>query len=176
MNVEYTCQFWNCDKRIQPNHFLGGQHFNLLLDGFIDVCPNCRRFKHIGWELCLDCNKGHPVSQQTPSKHTVEHSEQWRKADEAASRFFVYILKLDDGSFYVGHTRELRERLSEHRDGKVISTAGRNPKLQFWRILHNRETASLAEVELKKWVDSNPRQIRRMILDFQDLIREVELE
>jgi predicted GIY-YIG superfamily endonuclease len=106
----------------------------------------------------------------------LEHSDAWAKGDKGAERFFVYILKLEDGDFYVGQTRELRERLSEHRDQKASSTARRNPKLQYFEILPTREAAELREAELKKLRDSNPRQIRRMIISFHDLIREVQLE
>jgi len=88
----------------------------------------------------------------------------------------VYILKLDNGDFYVGHTRELRERLSEHRDQKVASTAGCNPKLQYFEVLSTREAAKEREAELKRLEDSNPRQIRRMIIAFADLIREIQSE
>ena len=30
------------------------------------------------------------------------------------------------------------------------------------------------EVEFKKLVDSNPREIRRMVIAFQDLVREID--
>jgi len=106
----------------------------------------------------------------------VEHFDAWIKGDKRADRFFVYILKLDNGDFYVGQTRELRERLSEHRDNKTSSTAGRNPKFQYFEVLPTREAAELREAELKRLKDSNPRQIRRMIIGFQDIIRELEWE
>lgn len=73
-----------------------------------------------------------------------------------------------------GQTRELRERLSEHRDGKVKSTARRNPRLVWFGILPTREAATQMEVELKKLIDSNEREIRRMVIDFQDLVRELD--
>jgi predicted GIY-YIG superfamily endonuclease len=88
----------------------------------------------------------------------------------------VYILKLDNGDFYIGHTRELRERLSEHRDQKVSSTAGRTPKLQYFEVLPTREDAERREDELKRLEDSNPRQIRRMIISFLDFVREIQPE
>jgi len=178
------CGYWSCNRRIRYGHFLCTQHYDDWEDGFVDECPKCGRFKDAEYELCLDCAQGRTSNRwkrptSIPSRkqqYAPEHSKAWTKGDKEAGRFFVYILKLNDGSFYVGQTRELRERMSEHRDGKTPSTAGRNPKLQFFGILPSRESASLAEVELKKLVDSNPRQIRRMILGFQDLIREVQLE
>ncbi len=68
--------------------------------------------------------------------------------------------------------REEAER--EARDGKVTSTAGRNPKLVWFTSVGSRESATSLEVELKKLVDSNPREIRRMMLTFQDLVRELD--
>ena len=43
-------------------------------------------------------------------------------------------------------------------------------------MMPTRETAAAVEVELKKLVDSNPGQIRRMILKFRDFVRELDLE
>jgi len=178
------CGYWSCTRRIRSNHFLCIEHYDDWEDGFIDECPKCGRFKDAEYKLCLDCARGRSTSRWKPSvkipspkqRYKPEHSKAWEKGDKEAGRFFVYILKLDDGSFYVGQTRELRERMSEHRDNKTPSTAGKNPKLQFFAIMPDRETAALAEIELKKLLDSNPRQIRRIILGFQDLIREVQLE
>ena len=103
-----------------------------------------------------------------------EHAEAWDKGDATADHFFVYILSLSGGKFYAGQTRELRERLSEHRDGQTKSTAGKNPKLVWYGMLPTREQAAAGEVELKKLVDSNPRDIRRMIIRFRDLVQELE--
>ena len=33
-------------------------------------------------------------------------------------KFFVYILKCKDGSYYVGHTDDIDYRISEHQAGK----------------------------------------------------------
>lgn len=65
-------------------------------------------------------------------------------------------------------------RLSEHRDGKAKTTAGQNPKLVWFGIVKSREAATSMEVELKKLIDSNPREIRRMIISFQDLVKELD--
>jgi len=178
------CGYWECDRHIRDNHFLCAEHYEDWEYGLIDQCPSCGRFKDAMYELCLDCYYQRPVASWKPSTviptlnrhYGVEHSDAWTKGDEGVNRFFVYILKLDSGDFYIGHTRELRERLSEHRDKKTSSTAGRNPKLQYFEVLPNREAAELREADLKKLKDSNPRQIRRMIISFQDLIREVKLD
>ena len=106
----------------------------------------------------------------------MESSPAWEAGDAEARSFHVYILKLDGGEFYAGQTRELRERLSEHRDGRTQSTAGRNPKLVWFTEVSSRQDAKELELELKKSIDRNPRVIRRLMTDFQDLVRQVHLD
>jgi predicted GIY-YIG superfamily endonuclease len=179
---ENTCLFWDCSKPIRDDHVFCYDHYNDLLNGSIDECPGCNRGKYIDYDLCLDCHrKSSTLRTRRTSNNTQSHrwykpeySSAWDKHDAQASRFFVYILKLDGGkSFYAGQTRELRERLSEHKDGKVASTARRNPELVWFGILPTRDAATTTEVELKKLIDTNEREIRRMIIDFRDLIGEL---
>ncbi|MFQ5861269.1 MAG: GIY-YIG nuclease family protein [Dehalococcoidia bacterium] len=178
------CLFWDCDVPIRPDHVFCYDHFQDLQDGLIDECPGCSRAKYAQYDVCLDCYRNPPPHlprvKAAPSPgpkyqwYRPEYSEAWEKGDATADQFFVYILKLDNGEFYPGQTRELRERLSEHRDGKVQSTAGQNPKLVWFGTLPTRDAATAMEVELKKLVQSNPREIRRMVIRFRDLVRELE--
>jgi len=98
----------------------------------------------------------------------------WHKKDEGVNKFFVYILRLESGELYIGHTRELRERMLEHRDGVTASTAGKNPKLQYFEILPTRASAMIREHDLKKILSTNRRAIYRIISDFRKLISEVD--
>ena len=169
-----TCRFWNCTRRIKYGHFLCPEHFEGWDDGFIDKCPKCGRYKDIDYDECLNCynNKSKP---QSTNEYRVEHSKAWEKRDKKTGKFFVYILKDRKGRFYVGQTRDLRERLSEHKDGKTRSTAGRKMDLQYIEEKGNRNEAALREVELKKLVDSDERKVRKMIIEYQDRIREIKL-
>ena len=132
----------------------------------------------------MDCYDKRPngkaVRKTKPVKsnrYTPESSPSWdKKRDAETSQYFTYILKLFGGEFYAGHTRELRERLSEHRDGRERSTAGKNPKLVWFTTLPTRKDATEMEVELKKLVDSNQREIRRMYIEFKDLIDELDYD
>ena len=83
-------------------------------------------------------------------------------------------MKLDGGKIYAGQTGELRERLSEHQDGRVQSTNGKSPKLVWFSTVDTRDAATAMEVELKRLIDSHPREIRRMMLSFRDLIQELD--
>jgi predicted GIY-YIG superfamily endonuclease len=62
----------------------------------------------------------------------------------------------------------------EHRDGTTQSTAGKNPKLVWFSTLSSRDEATELEVKLKRLCDQNPREIRRWIRRFQDLVEELE--
>lgn len=103
-----------------------------------------------------------------------EYSKAWEKGDLEASRFFVYLLKLEGGDYYAGHTRDLRARLTEHRDGRAKTTAGRNPKLVWFVGVRSRDDAACAEVALKEQMHRNPRETTKRVLGFQDLVRELD--
>lgn len=98
----------------------------------------------------------------------------WRKKDEGINKFYVYILKLDRGELYVGQTRELRERILEHKEGITRSTAGEHPKLRYFEILPTREAAMVREHEIRNLLKTNRREIFRMITEFRNLISEVD--
>jgi predicted GIY-YIG superfamily endonuclease len=83
-------------------------------------------------------------------------------------------LKLDSGELYVGQTRELKERILEHREGTTRSTAGEHPKLRYFEILPTREAAMRREHEIKVLLRNNRREIFRMITEFHALISEVD--
>jgi len=186
-NQENICAYSGCNKKIaNPKYFLCPEHHEARKDGLIDQCPKCGRFKSVDYKQCLDCYHKRPIKRWsppidfTPAKQRTEikteDSPTWGKGDKGVDRFYAYILKLDGGIFYAGHTRELRERLSEHLDGTTDSTKGQNPRLQYFEILSTREEAKQREVELKKLIESNEREIRRMIFRFRDLINELNYE
>jgi predicted GIY-YIG superfamily endonuclease len=176
------CAFWDCDNLIRADFILCLEHYREYQDAEIDQCPDCARGKYVQYDVCLDCHGKRPArpvhesKKQTRHPYAKEHSEAWEALDEEASQFYVYILKLDGGKFYAGQTRELRERLMEHRDGTTKSTAGQNPKLVWFVIVPTRDDAEELEVELKKLVDRNPRQVRRLVRNFQDLVEELDFE
>jgi len=105
---------------------------------------------------------------------TPKPSGKWLKKDEGYNRFYVYILKLEKGYLYVGQTRELKERILEHKEGMTPSTAGEHPKLRYFEILPTREDAQIREHEIKALLSSNRREVVRMITEFQSLISEVD--
>ena len=124
--------------------------------------------------------KGHSAgttrrkSRRSKGNYDKEFSEKWASRDAEATEFFVYILKLDGNVFYAGQTRELRERLMEHRDGDTVSTAGKNPRLVWFIQVSTRDEAVTLEAELKRLCDKNPREIYRRIGRFQVLVEQLD--
>ena len=114
--------------------------------------------------LCNHCAHGRevPVYAHGPVEYEIR---------------YLYILKLDGGKYYVGQTNELELRLQEHRDGLTQSTKGRNPKLVFFEERKgNKEDLNERENVLTKANARNPRIIRRIVNDWQKLMRMVDIE
>jgi len=67
------------------------------------------------------------------------------------SMYYVYILKsVVEDWYYVGYSADLRERLKEHNDGKVISTKARRPfTIASYIAIREKETAIALEKYLK---------------------------
>ena len=67
--------------------------------------------------------------------------------------FWVYILPCADGSYYVGHSDNLEDRLLQHRSGALGGyTKTRRPvRLAFSQELPTRDYAFAAERQIKGW-------------------------
>jgi putative endonuclease len=66
--------------------------------------------------------------------------------------YFVYILKsLQDGSYYVGSTNNLEDRLIRHNEGRVKYTRVKRPyKLMYFEEQPDRSSAAKREYEIKR--------------------------
>ena len=69
------------------------------------------------------------------------------------NKFYMYILKCSDGSYYVGHTDDITKRISEHQMGVLpCYTKNRRPvKLVYLQDFATRNEAFAAERKVKKW-------------------------
>ena len=67
--------------------------------------------------------------------------------------FYTYMLKCSDGSYYVGHTDNIEQRLSQHQFGKISGyTATRLPLEVVWvENFYSRDAAFRAERKIKGW-------------------------
>ena len=66
---------------------------------------------------------------------------------------FVYVLRCRDGSYYVGHTTDVAERLERHNAGRGPAyTAARLPvELVYSQELPSMEAAVQRRTQLKRW-------------------------
>ena len=70
---------------------------------------------------CYHCHQPSDIQEGSASAAEVED-------DPSTTEFFVYVLTLDGGAYYVGNTNDLHARLQEHRMNMYQSTKGRKPK------------------------------------------------
>ena len=69
------------------------------------------------------------------------------------NRFYMYILKCSDGSYYVGHTDNIEKRIAEHTSSSFpCYTQTRLPvELVYMQEFSSRDEAFNAEHQIKKW-------------------------
>ncbi len=67
--------------------------------------------------------------------------------------FFVYILRCSDGSYYVGHTDELKKRIAEHQAGEGCEYTRKRCPVEFlWRAeFATRAEAKEMEARIHGW-------------------------
>src|SRR5687768_14715134 len=67
--------------------------------------------------------------------------------------FFVYMLRCNDGSFYVGHTDDLEHRMQQHQAGLIPGyTQSRHPlELVWFHETELRIDAIELELKVKDW-------------------------
>ena len=64
--------------------------------------------------------------------------------------FYTYVLRCSDLEFYIGHARDLRVRLGQHKMGKVPATAFRLPvELVYYEACLDLSLAQKRERQLK---------------------------
>ena len=169
-----TCSYWDCDVAIKGNHFACRDHWEASQEGDLDGCPNCDSLKSTSYRLCRPCEiKKSPGTAESRTPYETGASLVWAAGDEGVDEFYAYILKLNDGGFYAGHTRDLRVRMTQHRDGTgAKATKGKDPQLVWFSEAPNRKSAMEWESELKGLIKRNPTQVRTMCLHFLDLVKE----
>jgi len=98
---------------------------------------------------------------------TLVYPQKYGKPDPAARgmtglpaprRFWVYVIRCDDESFYIGQTDNIVRRYEDHLNGKAEWTAVHKPvELIHWEEFNTREKAVAREQDLKtgfgrKWL------------------------
>ena len=68
--------------------------------------------------------------------------------------FWLYILRCNDGSYYVGHADDLEARLAQHHEGLIpgcYTQLKRPLELVFSEAMPSRVEALAAEMQIKRW-------------------------
>jgi putative endonuclease len=78
-------------------------------------------------------------------------------------RFWVYILRCADGSYYTGHTDNLEARMAKHKTGETEGyTSTRLPvELVFSEQFSTREEALTCERQIKGWTRKKKEALMR---------------
>jgi putative endonuclease len=82
-------------------------------------------------------------------------------------QFYTYILEsLTDGTYYIGSTKDIEDRITRHNSGRSKYTKSKRPwKIIFTRAFPSRAEAVQLELYLKK--KKNRKRIRHWILSQQ---------
>ena len=118
----------------------------------------------------IDTEPGIPSVQ----KQEPEPAQPLRRQVRLDEQHFLYILTMDGGKFYAGHTSELREQMSRHRDGQDPGTVGKHPKLVWFATVPTAEEAAQFEADLRQLVETDPQQVLRMVVDFHNLVGQLD--
>ncbi len=65
--------------------------------------------------------------------------------------FYLYILRCNDKSYYIGHTDDLQKRFAEHQSGAFenYTSTWRPVKLVYSELFQTRDEAWLAKPKIK---------------------------
>jgi len=75
------------------------------------------------------------------------------KRYDISVKFWMYILSCSNGSYYVGHTDNVKRRLKEHNAGKGSThTAKYGPvRLLYSEEFDSETDATVRELQIKRW-------------------------
>ena len=196
--MEQFCARWGCDKKATYDKPLCYQHWLEWEAWELDECNRCHYYYEggdfiISGEsddevikeyplMCDDClqvtlmedGRGNPWKGREPERRPII-----AHADIQRPIRYVYILKLSDGTFYVGQTNDLRIRLQEHQDGLQTQTKGKDPKMVYYQSFDGmRKLVDEQEMELTILNSSGKgrRKLRQVIEGFRAPLRLLDLD
>ncbi|NND98885.1 MAG: GIY-YIG nuclease family protein [Pirellulaceae bacterium] len=75
------------------------------------------------------------------------------ESSNLTSKYYVYILRCSDNSFYVGHTQDVAKRVATHNSAKgAVWTAARLPvTVVYQERCDSKEAAIQRENQIKRW-------------------------
>ena len=195
--MEQFCARWGCDKSATYDKPLCYKHWQEWEAWELDECNRCHYYysgdDFISQDLCdtdiledypLMCDACLDVTLADDGKDRIwKASELERRpiishADIERPIRYVYILKLSDGTFYVGQTNDLSIRLQEHKDGLQTQTKGGDPKLVYYESFDGmRKLVDEREIELTILNSSEKgrRKLRQLIERFRIPLKLLDL-
>lgn len=196
--MEQFCARWGCNKSATYDKPLCYEHWLQWEAWELDECNRCHYFYEGGdfisqdvsdtdvfEEYPLMCDDCLDVTLAEDGKDRIwKTKEPERKpiiahADIERPIRYVYILKLSDGTFYVGQTNDLIIRLQEHKDGQQAQTKGKDPKMVYYESFEGRrKSVDEREIELNILNSSGTgrRKLRQVIEKFRAPLRLLDLE
>ena len=86
-------------------------------------------------------------------KNRIEGLDYLSVFKKIMEKFFLYIIKYNDGSYYTGHTDSIEKRIADHMIGSTpCYTSVRLPvELVFMQSFSSRAEAIDMEQKIKKW-------------------------
>ena len=77
--------------------------------------------------------------------------------------FYVYILKNKNNQLYIGYTKDLKRRINEHNQGKVLTTKRLGyDKLVYYEAYGSEGAAKNREQKLKQFGSSYTGLLKRL--------------
>jgi predicted GIY-YIG superfamily endonuclease len=177
------CAAWGCEKAATYDKPLCYPHWLEWDAGGLEECASCHGFDFVVAfdttehpddmdPMCDDCF-GSVRGAPGPPRRPIAH------AGLARAERYIYILKLEGGSFYVGQTTNLPIRMQEHADGTTQSTRGKAGRLVYYET-HEGGKTIVAEREKELTLMANDgagrRSIRVLIEEFRKNLRLLHLE
>ena len=153
------CRFWSCSTPVREGDPWCREHRRAFQRGLVDDCPECGRGKELRFPTCLECRR-------VPTAFSGERES---PMGSDARGVYVYVLQLKEGDFFAGYACDLRVRLMEHHEGIIPRTAGRFPRLVWFRVVESRVAAELLKLSVRRLCRDDPREIRRWIIRLKDI-------
>jgi predicted GIY-YIG superfamily endonuclease len=75
--------------------------------------------------------------------------------------FFVYILRCSDRSFYIGHSKDVEERVAAHNDGRgaAWTTCRRPVRLVYQETCAAEGVAGKRERQIRRWTHAKKKAL-----------------
>ncbi len=190
------CARWGCDRQATFDKPLCYEHWKEWEAWELEECSRCHWVYAWGEAIAQDlldqgsdslflCDARFGVVRVSQGEkppwpeHLTQDKPVLAHAELERPIRYVYVLKLSDGTFYVGQTNDLAIRLREHRDGIQAQTRGKTPKLVYFEeFVGVRYEVNRCEDDLTRLTrdGAGRRRLMKLIEKFRAPLRLLDLE